>query len=89
MKRENSVLLFFIKIIRITNCFFVPREKIPLNRTLNIKYYKSKLNFQEASGHPSSVTQGLDIIARLGRFIEFSVFGSKVTADWSIIGKKR
>lgn len=42
--------------------------------------------YLEASGHPSSVIQGLDIIASLGRFIEFSVFGSKVTADWSIIG---
>lgn len=39
----------------------------------------------ELTGHPSSVTQGLNCIARLGRFVEFSVFGSKVSADWSII----
>ena len=31
--------------------------------------------------------QGLNIIARLGRFVEFSVFGRDVTCDWSIIGK--
>eukprot|EP00088_Acartia_fossae_P025452 TRINITY_DN26284_c0_g2_i1.p1 TRINITY_DN26284_c0_g2~~TRINITY_DN26284_c0_g2_i1.p1 ORF type:complete len:224 (-),score=40.72 TRINITY_DN26284_c0_g2_i1:58-729(-) len=40
----------------------------------------------EATGAGSSVKQGLNIIARLGRFIEFSVFGKEVTADWSIIG---
>ena len=41
----------------------------------------------EATGHPSSVVQGLNIIARMGRFVEFSVFGKEVTADWSVIGK--
>lgn len=40
----------------------------------------------EATGHPSSVTQGLSMIRKLGRFVEFSVFGSEATVDWSIIG---
>jgi len=40
----------------------------------------------EATGHPNSVVQGLDMIARMGRFVEFSVFGKETTADWSIIG---
>ena len=40
----------------------------------------------EATGHPSSVQQGLDMIRKLGRFVEFSVFGSPATIDWSIIG---
>jgi L-iditol 2-dehydrogenase len=40
----------------------------------------------EATGHPSSVTQGLQMIRKLGRFVEFSVFGSDTTVDWSIIG---
>ena len=40
----------------------------------------------EATGHPSSVTQGLDMIRKLGRFVEFSVFGAPVTVDWSVIG---
>jgi len=39
----------------------------------------------DATGHPSSVTQGLQMIARHGRFVEFSVFGEKVSADWTII----
>jgi len=39
----------------------------------------------EATGHGSSVKQGLAIIARQGRFVEFSVFGKEVTCDWSVI----
>lgn len=40
----------------------------------------------EASGHPSSVIQGMDMIRKLGRFVEFSVFEAPTTLDWSIIG---
>lgn len=40
----------------------------------------------EATGHPSSVVQGLAMIRKLGRFVEFSVFKDPVTVDWSIIG---
>jgi L-iditol 2-dehydrogenase len=40
----------------------------------------------EATGHPSGVIQGLDMIRKLGRFVEFSVHGEPVTIDWSIIG---
>lgn len=43
----------------------------------------------ETSGHPSSVTQGLNMIRKLGRFVEFSVFGAPATADWSIIGDRK
>jgi erythritol/L-threitol dehydrogenase len=43
----------------------------------------------EATGHPSSVRQGLQMIRKLGRFVEFSVFGEEVTADWSIIGDRK
>ncbi len=39
----------------------------------------------ELSGSPASVNQGLDVIARHGRFVEYAVFGREVTADWSII----
>jgi erythritol/L-threitol dehydrogenase len=35
------------------------------------------------------VTQGLSIIRKLGRFVEFSVFGSETSADWSIIGDRK
>ncbi len=40
----------------------------------------------EASGHPQSVAQGLQMIRRLGTFVEFSVFGEAVTVDWTVIG---
>jgi len=43
----------------------------------------------EASGHPSSVTQGLKAIRKMGRFVEFSVFGEDVTCDWSIISDRK
>ena len=43
----------------------------------------------EASGNPAGVTQGLQIIRKLGRFVEFSVFGKETTADWSIIGDRK
>ena len=43
----------------------------------------------EATGHPSSVTQGMAMLRKLGRFVEFSVFGEPVTIDWSIIGDRK
>lgn len=43
----------------------------------------------EATGHPSSVIQGLNMVRKLGRFVEFSVFGEPVTVDWSIIGDRK
>ena len=43
----------------------------------------------EATGHPSSVLQGMDMIRKLGRFVEFSVFGAPTTMDWSIIGDRK
>jgi len=43
----------------------------------------------EATGSPSGVTQGLEMIRKLGRFVEFSVFADKTTVDWSIIGDRK
>jgi len=40
----------------------------------------------EATGYPSSVTQGLEAIRKNGRFVEFSVFNEPVTCNWSVIG---
>jgi 2-desacetyl-2-hydroxyethyl bacteriochlorophyllide A dehydrogenase len=40
----------------------------------------------EATGHPSSVTQGLEAIRKAGRFVEFSLFNDPVTCNWSVIG---
>lgn len=43
----------------------------------------------EAAGHPSSISQGLNMVRKLGRFVEFSVFGEPATIDWSFIGEKK
>jgi L-iditol 2-dehydrogenase len=43
----------------------------------------------EATGHPSSVVQGMQMIRKLGRFVEFSVFGAATELDWSIIGDRK
>ncbi len=40
----------------------------------------------EATGHPDAVQQGLDMICKLGTFVEFSVMREPVTVDWTIIG---
>ena len=40
----------------------------------------------EATGHPVAVEQGLQMIRRLGTFVEFSVMREPVTVDWTIIG---
>lgn len=40
----------------------------------------------EATGHPAAVQQGLDMIRKGGRFVEFSVMSGPSTIDWSIIG---
>lgn len=43
----------------------------------------------EATGAPASVHQGMKIICKLGRFVEFSVFSAETSLDWSIIGDKK
>jgi L-iditol 2-dehydrogenase len=43
----------------------------------------------EATGSPAGVVQGLELIRKLGRFVEFSVFGSETSVDWSIIGDRK
>lgn len=42
--------------------------------------------YLEATGNPDAVVQGLRMIRKLGRFVEFSVLREPVIADWSIIG---
>ncbi len=45
--------------------------------------------YYDVTGHPSGVTQGLAMIRKKGRFVEFSVFSEPTTVDWSIIGEKK
>ena len=41
--------------------------------------------YLEATGHPSAVPLGLNLLRKLGRYVEYGVFGSDVSVDWSII----
>jgi erythritol/L-threitol dehydrogenase len=41
--------------------------------------------YLEATGHPSAVGQGLDLLRKLGTYVEYGVFGSEASVDWSII----
>ncbi len=41
--------------------------------------------YMDATGHPTSVPQGLTLLRKLGRFVEYGVFGREVSVDWSII----
>ncbi|RKJ44557.1 hypothetical protein D7X98_11850 [bacterium 1XD8-76] len=43
----------------------------------------------EATGNPQSVEQGLKMIIKQGRFVEFSVFSEPATIDWSVIGDEK
>lgn len=43
----------------------------------------------ENAGHPSSVINGLNMIRKHGKMIEFSVFAEPTTVDWSIIGDRK
>jgi len=41
--------------------------------------------YLEGTGHPAAVLQGLNLLRKLGTYVEYGVFGSDVTVDWSII----
>ena len=39
----------------------------------------------EGTGHPSAVSQGLNLLRKQGTYVEYSVFKDPVSVDWSII----
>ncbi len=41
--------------------------------------------YLEGTGAPPAVLQGLNMLRKLGRFVEYSVFKEDVSVDWSII----
>ncbi len=43
----------------------------------------------EATGSPAGVGQGLEMIRKLGTFVEFSVLVEPVSVDWTIIGDRK
>jgi L-iditol 2-dehydrogenase len=42
--------------------------------------------YVEASGNPAGVGQGLQMIRKLGTFVEFSVFNEPATVNWTVVG---
>ena len=63
-----------------------PREENAVARVLNLTDGYGCDVYIEASGAGPAVLQGLEMIRKLGTFVEFSVHGSPVAVDWSIIG---
>ena len=43
----------------------------------------------EATGHPSGVAQGLSMLRKAGRFVEYSVMREPATVDWTVIGDSK
>lgn len=43
----------------------------------------------EATGHPSSVVNGLNAVRKLGTFVEFGVFAENTVVNWSLIGDRK
>ncbi len=63
-----------------------PAEVDVVDEVLNLTEGYGCDVYIEATGHPSAVQQGLDMICKLGTFVEFSVMREPVTVDWTIIG---
>ena len=42
-----------------------------------------------SSGNPTGVINGLKMLRKKGRFVEFSVFSEETSVDWSIIGDRK
>lgn len=58
-------------------------DPVPLVKELTDGYGADV--YLEGTGHPAAVGQGLNLLRKLGTYVEYSVFGSDVTVDWSII----
>ena len=63
-----------------------PAEEDVVQRVLDLSDGYGCDVYIEASGAGPAVPQGLQMIRRLGTFVEFSVHGAPVAVDWSIIG---
>lgn len=63
-----------------------PREEDVVARVLELTDGYGCDVYIEASGAGAAVPQGLQMIRKLGTFVEFSVHGAPVAVDWSIIG---
>jgi len=63
-----------------------PREEDVVARVLDLTEGYGCDVYIEASGAGPAVPQGLEMVRKLGTFVEFSVHGGPVAVDWSIIG---
>ncbi len=45
--------------------------------------------YLKGTGQLSAVGQGLNLVRKLGAYVEYSVFGSDISVDWSIISDER
>jgi len=63
-----------------------PQKEDAVKRVLGLSDGYGCDVYIEATGHPQAVVQGLQMIRKLGTFVEFSVMREPVTADWTIIG---
>lgn len=45
--------------------------------------------FIESSGNPNAVRDGISMIRKLGRYVQFAVYGKDACIDWSIIGDRK
>jgi threonine dehydrogenase-like Zn-dependent dehydrogenase len=62
------------------------REGNAIQRVLDLTQGYGLDVYIEATGAGPAVNQGLQMIRRLGTFVEFSVHGGPVSIDWSVIG---
>ncbi len=63
-----------------------PKKEKAIQKVLDVTNGVGCDVYIEATGHPSAVQQGLDLIRKGGTFVEFSVMSGTSTIDWSIIG---
>jgi len=63
-----------------------PRKEDVIKKVLDMTGGYGCDVYVEASGHPSAVKQGLQMIRRLGTFVEFGVFAGETSVDWTVIG---
>lgn len=66
-----------------------PGKENALDKIMNLTDGYGCDIYIEAAGHPSSVIQGLQMIRKLGTFVEFGVFAQSTTVDWTLIGDNK
>jgi threonine dehydrogenase-like Zn-dependent dehydrogenase len=66
-----------------------PAEEDVVQRVLDLTEGYGCDVYIEATGVGAGVIQGLQMIRKLGTFVEFSVHAGPVGADWSVIGDQK